>query len=156
MARGGGIPAIVDSAGRQERAASAVERLFYDGSCALCHGSVRFVLARDPEGRTFRFAPLDGDVFRAAVPEAERAALPDSLVVVTEDGRVLTRSEAALHILRRLGGAWGTLATVLGLVPLPLSNFAYDLVARFRYRVFGREKDACPRIPPPLRNRFDL
>lgn len=132
------------------------ERLFYDGSCALCHGAVRFVLARDPEGRAFRFAPLDGDAFRAAVPEEVRAGLPDSLVVLTEDGRALTRSEGALHILRALGGGWAFLAGGARLVPRPVRDALYDFVARIRYRVFGRRQEACPRIPPSLRGRFDL
>lgn len=135
---------------------ATVERLFYDGSCALCHGTVRFVLAQDPEGRAFRFAPLDSEVFRTLVPESLRASLPDSIVVVTDDGRVLTRSQGVLHILERLGGAWRVLAVLGRLVPGPLRDAAYDLVARWRYRMFGRKDDACPLIPAALRSRFDL
>lgn len=133
-----------------------MERLFYDGSCALCHGAVRFVLARDPEGSAFRFAPLDSLAFRSVASDEERAQLPDSLVVATEDGRLLTRSDAVLHLLRRLGGGWGVLASLGRWVPRPLRDLAYDFVARVRYRVFGRKDDACPVIPPALRSRFDL
>ena len=133
-----------------------MERLFYDGSCALCHGAVRFVLARDPEGRAFRFAPLDGAAFRAVASDEVRAGLPDSLVLATEEGRLLTRSDAVLHLLGRLGSGWRALARLGGLVPRGLRDDAYDLVARVRYRVFGRKDDACPVIPPALRSRFDL
>jgi len=133
-----------------------VELLFYDGTCALCHGAVRFVLAHDPHGRAFRFAPLDSAAFRARVAEDARAALPDSIVLATEDGRLLTRSDAALHVLDRLGGALGVVARWGRLVPRPLRDAVYDLVARVRYRVFGRKDDACPVIPPALRSRFDL
>ena len=139
-----------------EREPAAVERLFYDGSCALCHGAVRFVLARDPEGRAFRFAPLDSAAFRAVASDELRASLPDSLVLATEDGRLLTRSDAVLHLLGRLGGGWRVLAGWGGLVPRGLRDAAYDLVARVRYRVFGRKDDACPVIPPAQRSRFDL
>jgi predicted DCC family thiol-disulfide oxidoreductase YuxK len=132
------------------------ERLFYDGSCALCHGSVRFVLAEDPEGRAFRFAPLDSEAFRAAVPAEVLSRLPDSLVVRTADGRLLTRSAGVLHVLERLGGIWRLAAIPGGLVPPPLRDAAYDFVARVRYRVFGRKDEACPLIPPALRARFDL
>ena len=133
-----------------------MERLFYDGTCALCHGAVRFVLARDPEGRAFRFAPLDGAAFRAVATDERRASLPDSIVLATDDGRLLTRSDAVLHILGRLGRGWRVLARLGRLVPRGLRDAAYDLVARVRYRVFGRKDDACPVIPPALRSRFDL
>ncbi|MBI3725962.1 DUF393 domain-containing protein, partial [bacterium] len=65
--------------------ASAVERIFFDGGCGLCHGFVRFVLAEDRAG-AFRFAPLGSRAFEAAVREEERAGLPESVVVVTEEG----------------------------------------------------------------------
>ena len=133
-----------------------MERLFYDGTCALCHGAVRFVLARDPEGRAFRFAPLDSAAFRAVATDETPASLPDSIVLATDDGRLLTRSDAVLHILGRLGRGWRVLAKLGRLVPRGLRDDAYDLVARVRYRVFGRKDDACPVIPPALRSRFDL
>ena len=136
--------------------AGPVERLFYDGSCALCHGAVRFVLAEDPEGRVLRFAPLESEAFRAAVPEGQRVGLPDSIVVSTADGRLLTRSSGVLHILERLGGVWRVLAILGRLVPSGLRDAAYDVVARVRYRFFGRKDDACPFIPAALRGRFDL
>jgi predicted DCC family thiol-disulfide oxidoreductase YuxK len=135
---------------------AAPERLFYDGSCALCHWAVRFVLARDREGRAFRFAPLDSDAFRKAAPQAVRTAIPDSLVVETRDGRLLTRSSAVIHILGRLGTPWRGLGAVAGVLPRALLDALYDFVARVRYRVFGREPDACPVIPKDLRSRFDL
>jgi len=135
---------------------AAPERLFYDGSCALCHWAVRFVLARDPEGRAFRFAPLDSDAFRGAVPEAVRASLPDSLVVETSDGRLLTRSSAVVHVLGRLGAPWLLLGGVARVFPRAFLDWLYDFVARVRYRVFGREPEACPVIPKELRSRFEL
>jgi predicted DCC family thiol-disulfide oxidoreductase YuxK len=134
----------------------APERLFYDGSCALCHWAVRFVLARDPQGRAFRFAPLDSDAFRRAAPEAVRASLPDSLVVETQGGELLTRSAAVIHILGRLGAPWRWLGGVARVFPRTLLDALYDFVARVRYRVFGREPEACPLIPKELRSRFDL
>ena len=134
----------------------APERLFYDGSCALCHWAVRFVLARDRDGHAFRFSPLDSDAFRKAAPEAVRTALPDSLVVETRDGRLLTRSSAVIHILGRLGTPWRVLGGVARVLPRALLDGLYDFVARVRYQVFGREADACPVIPKQLRSRFDL
>ena len=131
----------------------AMERLFYDGTCALCHGAVRFVLAHDRDGRLFRFAPLDSAAFRSACSEEDRLVLPDSLVVATEDGRLLLRSEAVLHLLERFGGGWRVLARLGRIIPRRLRDAAYDLVARFRHRVFGRKDDACPIVPPAIRSR---
>jgi predicted DCC family thiol-disulfide oxidoreductase YuxK len=131
------------------------EELFYDGYCGLCHDAVRFVLAEDSTGKTFRFTPLQGETFAARVPAERRAGLPDSIVVLTDDGSLLVRSAAFLHILRRLGGGWAVMASVLGVIPRGLRDLAYDLVARIRYRVFGRRDDVCPIVPPDLRARFD-
>jgi predicted DCC family thiol-disulfide oxidoreductase YuxK len=132
-----------------------VERIFYDGHCGLCHGWVRFTLARDRDGRAFRFAPLQGPTFAAAVPEAVRTGLPDSIVVQREDGALLTRSAAVLHVLRRLGGGWRVLATVGAALPGPLRDAAYDGLARVRGRLARRPPDVCPLLPLELRDRFD-
>jgi predicted DCC family thiol-disulfide oxidoreductase YuxK len=135
--------------------ASKPEILFYDGHCALCHGAVKFVLKHDRSERTFRFAPLQGVTFRSQVPAGARANLPDSVVVLTDGGVLLVRSNAFVHILRRLGGGWRILAAVLAVVPRPLRDMVYNFVARIRYRVFGTRDDLCPIVPPDLSDRFD-
>lgn len=132
------------------------DTVFYDGGCALCHGSVVFLLARDRDGSRFRFAPIGGARFRADLSEAERAGLPDAIAVRTADGRLLVRSAAALRLGERLGGAHRVFARVLALVPARLRDALYDAIARSRYRVFGRKDEACPVIAPELRGRFDL
>lgn len=137
------------------RAVAATDTIYYDGTCALCHAAVRFVLARDRDGSRFRFAPLQGDRARASLQSAAAAELPDSIVVVTAAGAVLTRSDAVLHILGRLGGAWRQAAAAARLVPRRLRDAAYDGVALVRYRLFGRTGDACPIVPAHLRGRFD-
>lgn len=130
------------------------ELLFYDGQCGLCHYAVRFVLARDRTGEAFRFAPLESNAFLAAVPEPRRKTLPDSLVVLTADGALLTRSTAVLHILRRLGGGWGLLAIIAGVVPTVARDWLYDGIARVRSRLFRRPPEVCPLVPQELRERF--
>jgi predicted DCC family thiol-disulfide oxidoreductase YuxK len=134
---------------------SKPEFLFYDGHCALCHRSVRFVLKHDRSGNAFRFAPLQGDTFQARVSADRQAGLPDSIVVLTAQGSLLVRSGAFLHILRRLGGGWKFLAGVFALIPRPVRDFVYDFIARVRFRVFGRRDNLCPIVPPELRARFD-
>lgn len=143
-----------DPAWIPRRSPGVVETLFYDGACGLCHRAVRFLLAEDPDGIAFRFAPLGSDTFVAHVPEAERARLPDSLVLLTVDGRVLTRSAAVRHLMERLGGIWRALAAALHVVPAAAQDATYDAIARLRHRLFARPKDACPLLPPHLRARF--
>jgi predicted DCC family thiol-disulfide oxidoreductase YuxK len=136
-------------------AAGRTEELFYDGHCGLCQHAVRFILAEDTSGTTFRFAPLQGKTFLGRVAAERRSGLPDSVVVLTRDGELLVRSAAFLHIFRRLGGGWRVLAVALSVVPRGLRDFGYDIVARIRYRVFGRRDDLCPIVPADLRARFD-
>jgi predicted DCC family thiol-disulfide oxidoreductase YuxK len=134
---------------------AATEKLFYDGHCGLCQRSVRLILAEDATGTAFRFAPLQGETFSSLVPAKEREALPLSLVVRTEQGTLLTRSAAVLHIMRRLGGLWRLLAGLLVLLPVGLRDRLYDGVARIRHRLFARPAETCPLMPPHLRARFD-
>jgi predicted DCC family thiol-disulfide oxidoreductase YuxK len=132
------------------------ERLFYDGHCALCHGTVRFVLAEDRAGTALDFAPLQGPRLEAAVGPAVATGLPDSLALLTEDRRLLVRSSAVAHVLARLGGLWRVLGALLAAIPRPARDAAYSAVARARHRVFGRRADLCPIVPEDLRGRFDL
>jgi predicted DCC family thiol-disulfide oxidoreductase YuxK len=132
------------------------ETLFYDGTCALCHGAVRFALAEDRTGGGLRFAPLQGEAFKERIPEGIRDMLPDSLAVLTIRGVALLKSAAVLHLLAKMGGLWRVLAGIARPVPAPIRDAAYDGVARIRYRVFGKRNDLCPIVPAAFRSRFDL
>lgn len=128
-------------------------RLFYDGGCGLCHAAVRFVARHDAEGH-IRFAPLGGETFCRLVP-AGGTPLPDSLVVLTPEHLLLVRSEAAIHLLRCLGGSWGLWAALLRWVPRILRDGLYDLVAKIRSHLFRPPPGICPVLPARLRDRFD-
>lgn len=128
--------------------------VLYDGTCGLCHRTVRFLLWADGRSERFRFAPLQGELFRALVPEVQRDSLPDSIVVRTATGELLARSAAVVYLLRKLGGVWRVLAALLRLVPTRWRNAAYDFIARRRRRWFRAPADACPPVPERLRSRF--
>jgi predicted DCC family thiol-disulfide oxidoreductase YuxK len=127
--------------------------IFYDGACGLCHGFVRFVLSEDPHS-VFRFAPLQSETFAARVPEELRKTLPDSVIVSTADGRLLSRSEGMIYVLLRLGGLWGLVARVARVAPRGLRDAVYDQIAAVRHRLFKKPADACPLMPKELRVRF--
>lgn len=130
--------------------------LFYDGHCGLCHRFVRIVLAEDRNPTSLRLAPLEGQAFGETIEPSVAAELPESIVVVTPESAVLVRSAAVLELGRLLGGCWRLLAGVARLVPRPVRDFGYDLIAGIRYRLFARPAAACPLLPPTLRERFDL
>ena len=131
-----------------------MDLVFFDGGCGLCHRAVAFLVRRDRDGSRFRFAPLDGPTFRARVPAGLRAALPDSVALLTGDGTLLIRSRALRHALRRLGGPWGLAALLLALIPRPVADWAYDRVARARGGLFQEPDGPCPMLPRDLRERF--
>lgn len=116
--------------------------VYYDGICGLCDRFVQFVLSRDRAGR-YHFAPLQGSTAKARLPvPQDPAAL--TTVVLDDEGRLRTRSDAALAILAGLGGLW-RMASALRVVPRPLRDAVYDWIARNRHRWFGR-REAC-RVP---------
>ena len=126
--------------------------LFFDGHCNLCNGAVQFVIRHDREGRV-RFAPL-----QSAAGEAAKAALlkeigrvPDSLILL-DDGVYYTESDAALRLAAYLDGGWKGLRH-LQAVPRAVRNAVYRLVARYRYKVFGR-RASCMIPSADLRRRF--
>ena len=127
--------------------------IFYDGNCGLCHGFVRFVVRRDTAAQ-FAFAPLGGQHFRATVAPARQAGLPDSVVVLTEDDRLLMKSAAVRHVLARMGSLWRALSNVGGIFPESFLDFFYDGIARVRKKLFATPPDVCPMVPPELCSRF--
>ena len=131
------------------------DRIFYDGTCGLCHGVVRFVIARMPDICTFRFAPLQGPTFKDVVDVGDREDLPDSLVVQTCRGEVLIRSAASLYIIEQMGWGWRAIAGVSRLVPSAFRDALYDWVARYRSRFFGRPETECPLLPDEFMTCFD-
>ena len=134
---------------------SGPELVFYDGNCGFCHHTVRFLLDRDPDGHSFRFASLQGETFPSVVPEALRAIVPDSVAAWTHDGRLLVRTAAMIHVLGKLPGPWPAIARAVGWFPEGIRDWGYDLFARHRHRFFGRTDDVCPVLAPELRARFD-
>jgi predicted DCC family thiol-disulfide oxidoreductase YuxK len=109
--------------------------VFYDGHCALCSKAVQRLIRYDRQGR-LHYAPLQGTTARALF-EKHQFQPPDSIIywsngsLFTED-RAVVRIGADLHLWWR----W------LSWIPSPLRTFGYRVIARYRYRWFGRI-DSC-------------
>ncbi len=115
--------------------------IYYDGICNLCHWTVRFVKRHDRKG-IFSYRTLQ-EGLRGGRHLFSRAGNPDT-VLYQKDGRLYDRSDAVLLIAKDLGGAW-RLFYYLMIIPKSWRNGVYDIVAGYRYRVFGK-KEVC-RLP---------
>ena len=137
--------------------------ILYDGVCGLCNRTVQFILSRDPQG-VFRFASLQSAVARRIL--ARHDAKPtdlDTMYVALNcdvaDGErsskvmLLSRSDAALFVLKEVGGAWRIMAGAMRLFPRTLRDWGYRVIASNRYRIFGRY-DQCPIPSEATRARF--
>jgi predicted DCC family thiol-disulfide oxidoreductase YuxK len=131
--------------------------ILYDGVCGLCNRLVQFILKHDSRDR-FRFASLQSD-FASQLLQRHGAAPGDldTMYVVLDhelaEERLVSRSEAGVLVLRELDGGWATLGAMLRLLPAWLRNWGYNLIARNRYRIFGKY-DSCPLPSEKDRRKF--
>jgi len=130
--------------------------LLYDGVCALCNGVVQFLMKSDRLDR-FRYAPLESTLGREVLARFDIHRFPDGVMLLTSAltgaEHLYQRSDAVAAALQLLGAPWPVVGRVLKLVPRPLRDWGYGIVARFRYRLFGRY-DTCPLPPPEQRSRL--
>jgi len=131
--------------------------ILYDGVCGLCNRLNRFILRRDPAG-VFRFAALQSALSAAILARhGANASNLDTVYVVVNPGlpneQLLPRSEAVVFVGKQLRGIWSVFASFFRVLPRPVRDFSYNLVARHRYQIFGRF-DVCPLPTPETRARF--
>ncbi|MBU9721932.1 thiol-disulfide oxidoreductase DCC family protein [Bacillus alkalicola] len=124
--------------------------ILFDGVCNLCNGSVQFIIKRDHE-RYFKFASLQSDVGQSLVKEYNIPNDMDSFILIDGDNYYL-KSSAALRVARKLSGGWRLLYPFI-IVPPPIRNIFYHLIAKNRYRLFGK-RDSCMMPSPEMKNRF--
>jgi len=126
--------------------------LLYDGICGLCNRLVQFVLRHDRRAH-FRFASLQS-TYAARVLKSHGLDSQDlNTLYVVEGEQLTTRADAVIFILQELGGFWRVLAAALRVFPKPLRTLGYTLVARHRYRLFGRY-DTCLLPEKKYQDRF--
>lgn len=131
--------------------------LLYDGVCGFCNRLVQFVLRHDDDRKVFHFASLQSSFGVRVLTQygVDTSALNTVYVLASGDERqlLLQRSEAILFLMSRIGGIWSVLAQMARYVPLGTRDWAYNLIARHRYRIFGRY-DSCPLPSAADRERF--
>jgi predicted DCC family thiol-disulfide oxidoreductase YuxK len=125
--------------------------LFFDGVCGLCNGFIQFLFDVD-EQSVFKVATLQGAFAAEKLPDTLTKNL-NSLVVMTDEGTLLTKSRAVLFVMTRVGGLWRVVGIAGNLVPARVTDIVYDLVAKNRYHLFGK-LESCRMPTPSERSRF--
>lgn len=125
--------------------------VLFDGVCNFCVGSVNFIIRRD-EDDYFSFAPLQSEAGRDLLSKHGVDPEETDSIVVIEEGRAFTHSDAALRISRRLGKGWPLLFG-LRIVPRAIRDAFYRSFAKRRYRLFGKQ-DSCMVPTPEIRAKF--
>ena len=125
--------------------------VLFDGVCNLCTASVQFIIRRD-RAAIFYFAPLQSEIGREICQSHGLDPVDVQTFVLISRGRMLVRSDAAIEVISRFGGAW-KFVTIFRLIPRVVRDWIYSTIARNRYRWFGRA-DACMIPTPDVKARF--
>jgi predicted DCC family thiol-disulfide oxidoreductase YuxK len=122
----------------------------FDHVCVLCSGGVSFIMKHDSKGAII-FTPAQGPLGQAIC--GHFGIDWNATYVFVRNGKAYTKSDGYFEVARALGG-WWRLGLVFQIIPRPLCDWAYDLIARNRYRWFGKTAEACALLTPEQRARL--
>jgi len=125
--------------------------VLFDGVCNLCNGFVQFLIRVDEKG-VLRFAPLQSDPGQELLEAHGRETGDFDSVVLVDGGGCYEKSDAALRIADHLDFPY-SLAALFRPVPRGVRDGIYDLVAEYRYDIFGK-RDQCMRPTEDVQSRF--
>lgn len=121
---------------------SDITFVLFDGICALCNGFVKFIFKFD-RGNKIKVAPLQSELAQKILKTYDFESYDLSSVVVIESGVVSQKFKAVVCILKKIGREWKFLAALLQFIPSVIGDFFYDIVAKTRYKIFGKYEQ-CP------------
>ena len=124
--------------------------ILFDGTCAFCEGSVRFIATRD--NGYFKFGASQNPEGRALLAKYGTSREATRSLILIDDGEISLRSTAVLKIAQRMTAPWSWAAALL-LVPVPIRDAVYRVIAGIRHRIAGRS-NACEIPPPEIRARL--
>jgi predicted DCC family thiol-disulfide oxidoreductase YuxK len=125
--------------------------VLFDGTCAFCEGSVKFIARRDP-AKYFRFGASQTPQARELLAQHGYTRESARSLILIEDGEVYLRSTASLRIARRLRWPWSMAGAFL-IIPRPVRDAVYRVIAAVRHRIAGTS-NACEIPPPEIRERM--
>jgi len=124
--------------------------VLFDGECMFCNFWVNFLLDRDPND-VFRFAALQSDVAKSLLEKHSISYVSMDTFIVVKDELYYERAAAALTIAASLGYPW-KIAVLLKIFPISLLNAVYNIVAKNRYKLWGKQECRFP--SPEERKKF--
>ena len=125
--------------------------ILFDGVCNFCNYWVNFAIKRDRE-KKLKFTTLQGETAKQLLRQYNISLTSLSSVVFIDNGKAYTQSSAALRICKYLNGGW-KLFFGLMIIPKFIRDAFYNIIARYRYKWFGK-KETCMVPTPELRERF--
>lgn len=125
--------------------------VLFDGVCNLCNSVVQLVIKYDKK-KQFRFASLQSHFGQTILQQFHLPATEFNSFIFLENGKLYTKSTAALRMAKKLGGAWQLLYGLM-IVPPFIRNGVYNWVASNRYKWYGKQ-ETCRLPTPDLKSRF--
>jgi len=125
--------------------------VLFDGICNFCNSSVNFIIDHDKKNR-FKFAAIQSPAGQELMKKFNLDSMNLSTFVLVEGGKYYTKTTAALRVAKVLGFPWN-LAYIFILIPPLIRNIVYNIIARYRYKWFGK-RDACRMPTPELKEKF--
>jgi predicted DCC family thiol-disulfide oxidoreductase YuxK len=125
--------------------------VLFDGVCNFCNSAVNFIIKRDKKKR-YVFGPLQSEQGQKLLIQYNLPVDKLSTFILIENGKTYNKSGAALRIARRLSGLWPMLYPLI-VLPAFIRDIVYNIIAKNRYRWFGR-MDQCMMPTSELRARF--
>lgn len=124
--------------------------IFFDGVCIFCATTIN-VIANATKNSNIKFAYLQSDIARQLLKDYDINPAQLDTVIFYDDGKVYQKVDAVIYLAPYMDTKWSWLK-ILKLIPKPIANFIYDLVAKYRYNIFGK-KNSCS-INPKLKSRL--
>lgn len=126
--------------------------VLFDGVCVFCNNSINFIIRKDAKDY-FRYSPLQSELGKKILAENGLASEKIDSVILLENGKLFTKTSAALHIAKNLKGGWPICFYCFIWIPPFIRNIVYDIIAKNRYRWWGK-KDSCMVPTPEIRKKF--
>ena len=125
--------------------------ILFDGVCNFCNRTINIILKYDKDAY-FQFAPSQSNAAMGIMQQFGLEQQAITSVILIDNEKVYTKTDAVIQIATHLNG-WPKIFRFIKLIPKPIRNFGYELIANNRYRLFGK-KAACMVPDASIRDRF--
>ena len=125
--------------------------ILFDGVCNYCNALVRFIIANDTKD-CFRFAAQQSDAGKRILQEHHLEITLNDTFYLIENGKAYSHSTAAFKVFRHLRWYWKWMYIFI-IIPPFIRDFFYNLIAKNRYKIFGR-KDECMIPSKEIKGKF--